>query len=125
VTESGVPYQEGFGPKFAKSYRRYKSLHRRIDQIMSRVLDDPYLKSERLGKMPGGLDLRGCRSVRITQSFRLIFAVCEECRRVPECRYCFCEGWPDRTVIFLTVGPHERAYAMREVPIAYVTAEQV
>ena len=48
--------------------------------------------------------------------------VCEECRRVPECRFCFCEGLPDETVIFLTVGPHEWAYAVREEPVEYVTA---
>jgi hypothetical protein len=71
------------------------------------------VNSERLGQIPGGLDLRGCRSVRVTRNFRLIFVVCEECR------YCFCEGLPDKTVIFLTVGPHERSYAMREPPAEY------
>jgi hypothetical protein len=39
--------------------------------------------------------------------------VCEKCRRVPECRYCFCEGLPDNTIVFLTVGPHDRAYTMK------------
>ncbi len=41
------------------------------------------------------MDLRGCRSVRVTRNFRIIFVVCEECRRVPECRFFFCEGLPD------------------------------
>jgi hypothetical protein len=44
--------------------------------------------------LSGRLDLRGCRSVA-------------------ECRFCFCEGLPDKTVVFLTVGPHDRAYTMR------------
>lgn len=113
MSDAAAPYREGFGPRFTKSYRHYRIMWRRIDRAMAEVVADPYLNSERLGKMPGGLDLQGCRSVRITQS-RLIFVVCEACRRVPECRYCFCEGWPDKTVIFLTVGPHERAYAIRE-----------
>jgi len=89
---------------------------------MAQVLADPYTGTERLGKMPGRLDLRGCRSVRVTRNFRILFVVCEECRRVPECKFCFCEGLPDETVIFLTVGPHERAYAVQEEPAEYATA---
>ena len=57
----------------------------------------------------------------MTRNFRIIFVVCEECRRVPECQFCFCEGPPDKTVVFLTVGPHERAYAMREEAVEYKT----
>ncbi len=125
MSEAEALYQERFGPRFAKGYRRYKSLHSRIDRIMAEVLADPYPNSERLGKMPGGLDLRGCRSVRITRNFRLIFVVCEECRQIPECRYCFCEDWPARTVIFLSVGPHARAYAMRELQADYETDQGV
>jgi hypothetical protein len=56
---------------------------------MAQVLSDPYQDTERLGKQAGGLGLRGCRSVRVTRNFRIIFVICEECRRVPECRFCF------------------------------------
>ena len=124
MTERGTPYQEGFGPRFAKSYRRYRSLHRRIDRKMAQVLSDPYQDTERLGEQASGLDLRGCRSVRVTRNFRIVFVICEECRRVPECRFCFCEGLPDETVVFLTVGPHERAYAMREEEMEYAVAQE-
>lgn len=124
MTESANHYQEGFGPRFVKGYRRYKSLHRRIDQKMAQVLSNPYQDTERLGKQAGGLDLRGCRSVRITRNFRIIFVICEECRRVPQCRFCFCEGLLDETVVFLTVDPHERAYAVREEEIDYAVARE-
>ena len=43
----------------------------------------------------------------MTRNFRIIFVVCE--------------GLPDKTVVFLTVGPHERAYAMREEAVEYKT----
>ena len=43
----------------------------------------------------------------------------KRCRRVPECGLCFCEGLPDRTVVFLTVGPHEKVYALREEAKSY------
>jgi hypothetical protein len=34
----------------------------------------------------------------------------------------FCEDLPDNTIIFLNVGPHERAYAMREPQAEYADA---
>jgi hypothetical protein len=110
--------------RFVRKQHRYKSLHRRIDQKMAQVLSDPYKGTERLGKRAGGLDLRGCRSVSVTRNFRIVFVICEECRRVPECRFCFCEGLPDETVVFLIVGPHERAYAMREEEMEYALAQE-
>lgn len=112
-------YQEGWGPRFAKAHRRYRNLQRLIDRRMAQVLADPYAGTERLGKTPGRVDLRGCCSVRVTRNFRIIFVICEECRRVSECRFCFCEGLPGETVIFITVGPHERAYAVREALAEY------
>jgi hypothetical protein len=31
---------------------------------------------------------QGCRSIRVIRSFRIIFVICEECRCVPECKFC-------------------------------------
>jgi len=45
--------------------------------------------------------------------YEAVFVICEECRRIPECEYCFCEELTDRTVVFLTVGPHDKAYTMK------------
>ncbi len=114
------PYEDGHAPLFIKNYRRYKSMQRRIDDKMAQILYDPYHNTELLGRKPGGLNLRGCRSARVGRNFRIIFVICEECRRVAECEYCFCEGLPDRAVVFLTVGPHEKAYRMREAGGEYV-----
>ena len=56
----------------------------------------------------------GAAAVRgVDRNFRLIFVVCEECRHIKACQFCFCEGRDDETVVFLTVGPHDRAYAIR------------
>jgi len=49
----------------------------------------------------------------VDRNFRIIFVICEECRRIPECEYCFCDNRSDETIVFLTVGPHDRAYAMK------------
>jgi len=119
-----MTYKVELTPLFEKNLRRYRSMRKHIQRHVNQVSADPYQDTERLGKQAGGLDLRGCRSVRITRNFRILFVVCEECRRVPECRFCFCEGLPDETVVFLTVGPHERAYAMREEEIDYAVAQE-
>jgi mRNA-degrading endonuclease RelE of RelBE toxin-antitoxin system len=77
------------------------------------VIEDPYAQTEFLGDVSGKLNLKGCRSARIDRNFRIIFVICEECRRIPRCEYCFCENLPDNTIVFLTVGPHDKAYAMK------------
>ena len=106
-------YDAVYESRFVRNLARYSSLRQRIQRRIEQVLRDPYTATERLGRVTGGLDLRGCRSVRIDRNFRVIFVVCEECRRIRECQFCFCEGKPDETVVFLTVGPHDRAYTMR------------
>ena len=115
-------YHVEYTPLFEENLKRYRSMRRQIRRKVGRVLKDPYAGTERLGEIPGGKDLRGCRSIRITRNFRIIFVVCEECRRVPACKFCFCEELPGETVVFITVGPHERAYAVREEPVEYAVA---
>ena len=119
-----MTYKIKLTPLFQKNLKRYQGMRMHIRRHVNQVLADPYQDTERLGKRTGGFDLRGCRSVRITRNFRIIFVICEECRRVPQCRFCFCEGLLDETVAFLTVGPHERAYAMREEEIDYAVARE-
>ena len=113
-------HQVRYAPLFQKNLRRYRSFKGRIRKRVAKILDDPYHNTEPLGRKPGGLNLRGCRSARVGRNFRIIFVICEECRRMEECEYCFCEGLPDQAVVFLTVGPHERAYEMREAGEEYV-----
>ncbi len=98
--------------QFVRNLTRYSGLRQRIQRRVEQILAKPYHHTERLGQVSGGLDLRGCRSSRVDKNFRIIFVVCEECRLIPECQYCFCEERSDRAVVFLTVGPHDRAYMM-------------
>ncbi len=120
MSEYGVVYEE----QFRQNLRRYASVRDQIQRRAKRVLADPYANTEYLDDASGKLDLRGCRSARVDRNFRLIFVICEECRRVPECQYCFCEGLPDKTVVFLTVGPHDRAYALKESEAEWTYAQQ-
>lgn len=106
-------YNPVYEQRFAYNLRRYAALHSQIKRRVDRLLKNPYAGTEFLSDDAGKLDLQGCRSAAVGSGFRIIFVVCEECRRVPECQYCFCAELPDTTVVFLTVGPHDRAYAMR------------
>ena len=106
-------YQAFYEDRFVRNLDRYSNLRQRIQRKIEQILANPYDRTERLGRVSGGLDLRGCRSSRIDRNFRMIFVICEECQSIKECQYCFCEGRTPETVVFLTIGPHARAYAMR------------
>ena len=106
-------YQAFYESRFVQNLARYSNLRQRIQRRVEQILKDPYASTERLGRVVSGLDLRGCRSARVDRNFRVIFVICEECQHIRECQYCFCEGREGETVVFLTVGPHDRAYTMR------------
>ena len=99
--------------RFVQNLQRYASVRQRIKRRVDRLLSDPYTNTEFLSDISGKLNLRGCRSARVDRNFRIVFVICEECCHIPECEFCFCEGQEDRTIVFLTVGPHDRAYAMK------------
>ena len=106
-------YEAIYENRFVQNLARFSGLRQRIRRRIEQILNDPYTRTERLGRVAGGLDLRGCRSARIDRNFRVVFVICEECRHIEACQFCFCEGIADETVVFLTVGPHARAYTMR------------
>lgn len=107
------PYLPKYERLFSRNLPRYASLRDRIQQCVEQIITDPYTQTEFLDDVSGKLNLKGCRSIRINRNFRIIFVVCEECRRISDCEYCFCEELSDNTVVFLTVGPHDKAYAMK------------
>lgn len=109
VTTYGAVYES----LFVHNLKRYSSLRSNIKRRVDKILENPYNNTEFLGDLSGKLNLAGCRSIRIDRNFRIIFVVCEECRKIPKCDYCFCEGLDDKTVVFLTVGPHDKAYAIK------------
>lgn len=107
-----MSYQAAFMPLFKKRVQHYQSLRPRIESIVNAIVSNPFFQTEQL-KFKKGSNLKGCRSARVGTNFRIIFVICEECRKEPECEYCYCEGLADQTIVFLTVGPHDKAYSMR------------
>ncbi|MGD9974373.1 MAG: type II toxin-antitoxin system RelE/ParE family toxin [Desulfatirhabdiaceae bacterium] len=106
-------YEAAYEKLFVQNLKRYSAIRRNIKRRVERVLNDPYHNTEFLDDITGKLNLTGCRSARIDRNFRIIFVICEECRNMDECEYCFCEALSDQTVVFLTVGPHDKAYAIK------------
>lgn len=106
-------YEAVYEELFTQNLRRYSSIRQQIKRRIDRVLTAPYHNTEFLGDASGKLNLIGCRSARVDRNFRIVFVVCEECRSIQECEFCFCEKLPDKTVVFLTVGPHDKAYAIK------------
>ena len=106
-------HQSFYENRFVRNLARYSSLRERIQQKVKQILNDPYARTERLRQAPDGLDLRGYRSARVDRNFRVIFLICQEYQHFQERQYPGCEGQEDETVVFLTVGPHDRAYAMK------------
>ncbi len=82
-------YKVAYESRFSKYLRRYRSLRKQIYRHIAQVLADPYQGTERLGHRAGGLDLRGCRSVRVTRNFRILFVICEECRKCRNANFVF------------------------------------
>ncbi len=106
-------YEAVYEELFTRNLRRYLSMRKSIKRRIDRVLTDPYHNTEFLGDVSGKLNLIGCRSTRVDRNFRVIFVICEECRNIQGCEFCFCENLPDKAVVFLTTGPHDKAYAMK------------
>jgi len=106
-------YEAVYEKRFVRNLKHYLSLQNRIKRRCEQVMSDPYTNTEFLGDVSGKLNLVGCRSIHIDRNFRIIFVVCEECRHIPKCNYCFCDDLSDKTIVFLTVGSHDKAYAMK------------
>ena len=105
-------YEAIYEKRFVRNLARYASMRVKIKRRVEKILENPYRNTEFLGDAIGKLNLIGCRSVRIDRNFRIIFVICEECRNIADCEYCFCEKCSDKSVVFLTVGPHDKSYAM-------------
>lgn len=106
-------YQAVYEDLFVKNLCKYSSIKKIAKVKINRLLEDPYHSTEFLSDHKGKLNLTGCRSIRIDRNFRIIFVICEECRNIQSCEYCFCEDLLDKTIIFLTIGPHDKAYAVK------------
>lgn len=108
-----MTYNHLYKPVFLENLKTYSSLKKQVKSKIKAILENPYHNTEPLSKV-GKFDLRGLRSKRIDKNFRIIFAICEECKKnLPDNdRPCFiCDPEiPEQTVIFFAFGPHKDIY---------------
>lgn len=99
-----------YAPIFQKRVRQYSSFKKRIKRHVVAILQNPYLETEALQR-----ELKGLRSIRITRNFRIIFAISEEIKKISYAKDTFPQFciYPDDTVVFITVGPHLKAYKLK------------
>lgn len=103
-------YNPIYTPIFQKRLEQYASLKSRIKSRVLAILRNPYVRTEPLQR-----ELRGLRSARVGRNFRIILAISEEIKNISYARDNFPQfcGFPDDTIIFITVGPHEKAYRLK------------
>jgi mRNA-degrading endonuclease YafQ of YafQ-DinJ toxin-antitoxin module len=95
-------YKLYFTKEFNNRIQKYPSLKKQIANKVRHLLKDPYraVKSEQLVR-----NLKGLRSARATHSIRIIFAICEECRKnnnqeLVDCNSELCERMDGDVIIF-------------------------
>ena len=88
--------------------RRYRGLRDRIESRIAELLKDPYraARAERLR-----YEYAGLRSARMVDATRLIYRICEECRRLDDrsrrpLDCCHDGATADRTVNLLCLSEH-------------------
>lgn len=113
-----MKYIPKYKPQFAKDVKKYSGKKKQIKSKIESIIEDPYNNSELLEDRLG-YNLKGIRSKRIDRNFRILFAICEECKKLfefmPEkknCKYCDLDSMnlPINTLIFYTVKPHKIVY---------------
>lgn len=111
-------YKPYFTKEFNDRIQKFKGLKKQVANKIGQLLKEPY----RAGKSEKLLDnLKGLRSARVTRAIRIIYAICEECRRRGEeelagCSSELCERMQDDAIIFLTLDVHEKVYKRKPKP---------
>ena len=108
-----MTYSPLYKPLFLKDLKTYSSLKQQIEKKVKQILKDPYHNTKPLEKQ-GKYDLKGLRSKRVNKNFRIVFAICEECKILfPEqetlCQYCD-PSLPEKTIIFFIARPRKTVY---------------
>lgn len=99
-----------FSPTFQENIRTHSSIKKAAEKKVLSLIQHPMNRGEPLKK-----SLRGLFSVPVRKNFILIYVYCRECRLrgYTEDNACSdCEQTPDDVIKFLTIGPHDDAYAL-------------
>ena len=109
-------YQPFYPETFGKILKKYPHLKERVEKEILKILQDPKIQSHLLGKK-GKIDLQGKRSRHLMGGkFAIVYMICDECidsgfhkKGFNNCS--FCEGKPEKRVVFLAFDKHENIYS--------------
>ena len=96
---------------FDNKMKKFKSSKFRFNNIIEAIntlQNNPYYNSERLDG-----EYKGKRKHEFRGNYRLIFVICEECRKLKHTRYNGCSNCgenKDNTLVLFDVGPRENFY---------------
>lgn len=86
--------------EFAKKFKKLdKSVQKEIDKKIRFLAENPYAGAGNVGHLKG--EFKGLRRIRVGRRWRVIFAVCEECRQLgyADLRKCLdCKDIPDKSL---------------------------
>jgi len=111
-------YKPFFTKEFKDRLQKYQNFKKQIANKVRLLSRDPY-RSAKSEQLVG--NLKGLRSARVTRSMRIIYAICEECRRLENeelvgCSSQLCEQMDNKVIIFLTFDVHEKVYTRKPKP---------
>lgn len=108
-------YKPLYTQTFKECVDKYKDKKKRVERLVSKILEDPTHKSHLLIKKKG-IDLRGKRRRHLDSNFVVIYVVCDECienefrdKGYNDCAVC--TGKPLKRVIFLAFDKHQDIYS--------------
>lgn len=96
-----------FGETFLKSLKEYSSIKKEIQKRVDLIIDNP------LHGEPLKGNLRGFYSTPVKRNFLIIYLYCHTCRKKGDFKVVLCsdcEDYPDDTIKFIALGPHDKAY---------------
>ena len=117
MSNSSPTYEPLFTTKFERIIRSKKrrdvALVEAAKKGVKRIVDSPYSHN---GWLKG--NLRGKHKKYVGRDYRIVYAICEECRRLGHAqvnRCEFCDEATDKTVVFFFVGPKKERHGDYDV----------
>jgi len=113
-------------PKYTKRWilnlKKYASLQKSILSKVTKILENPEIHTREILKGKSGdrkIDITGLRSAEVREKYRIIFVLCEDCKKKQLKRQgiFFCENCEEENqeqiIKFLAFGSHDDAYLMK------------
>jgi len=100
-----------FSAEFKNAVKKYSSVKSAVQKKVDMIIENPLALGEPLKG-----NFRGFYSCPVKKSFLIIYLYCLACRKKKDDDIVLCadcQDYPDDTVRFVVLGPHDEAYTGR------------